>query len=94
MEYWGIIENIHPCLYVVDDHNCQVILIHGLQAVDDVLVQPFRSENLENPSQHHEIKICHLVIVQDSCPLISAVSCLDGISGLIYPVVDSSVVTS
>ena len=58
-----------------------------------MLIHPLGLQQLEHLGEHHVVKGCHIIIVQDACSLIPTVSHVDCISSFINPMVDSPVIS-
>ena len=71
-----------------------MVCIQVLESVDHLPVQPLGLQHLEHPGENHQVKGCHVVIVQYTCTLVLAVCHMDGIPSLadtmVYPPIISS----
>ena len=74
---------------VINDDDSKVILVHAMKSVYDSLIKSLGFQYFEHPGEDHEIKGGHVVIIQNTSPLILTIGRKYGIPGpinsMVYP---------
>ena len=80
--------------YIVDTYYCHIVLVDSLEVVDDILVDPFFLQDFKNPLHGQIVKTTFEIQVQEASIELVFIDMKDGVSSLIYPMLNSLVISS